>query len=142
MKNSDAAAARQYSISGYFEPDILAPFQYAKANLRRDHLHPEEKLLFAVLTDAIECFQKYISAESRRGRTLFKDAEAWILSRESSGPFSFEHICEALHLSPNYLRNGLIRWRADRQAPEYPQKRIREALRYQYHRLRNPRITA
>ena len=47
MKSSEAAAARLYNVSAYFEPDILAPFQFAKANRRRDHLHPEEKLMFA-----------------------------------------------------------------------------------------------
>ena len=142
MKNSDAAAARQYSISGYFEPDILAPFQYAKANLRRDHLHPEEKLLFAVLSDAIECFQKYISAKSRRGRKIFAEADSWIMSGDDLSLLSFEHVCEALDLDPSYLRIGLTRWRADHQASRCSFKRIREPLRYQYHRLRNPRITA
>ena len=141
MKRSNATATRLYRFSGYFEPDILAPIQYSNTNQRRDHFYPEEKLLFAVLTDAIECFQKYISAKSRSGCTLFKNAETWILKGENSGPFSFEHICEALQISASYLRNGLIRWRADHRAAGYPHKRIREPLRYQY-QLKNPRITA
>ena len=141
MKSSDAAAARLYGVSAYFEPDILAPFQYAKANRRRDHLHPEEKLMLAVLTDAIECFQKYISAKSRRGRKIFAEADSWIMSRDDLSLFSFVHVCEALDLAPSYLRIGLMRWRADHQASRCSYKRIRESLRYQY-RLRNPRLSA
>jgi hypothetical protein len=141
MESTARRTGQPFSISAYFETDVLTPFEYSTTFRRRDHLLPELKLMFAVLTDAIECFQKYISARSRRSRTLFNDAEAWILSRDICGPFSFEQICEALHISPNYLRIGLMRWRAEHQAPEYPQKRIRESLRYRY-RLRNPRITA
>lgn len=141
MQSTAHRTAQTFSISAYLETDVLTSFEYSTTFQRRDHLLPELKLMLAVLTDAIECFQKYISARSRRSRTLFNDAEAWILSRESGGPFSFEQICEALHISPNYLRIGLMRWRANHQAPDYPHKRIRESLRYQS-RLRNPRITA
>jgi hypothetical protein len=140
MKSSEAAAARLYNVSAYFEPDILAPFQFAKANRRRDHLHPEEKLMFAVLADAIECFQKYISATSRRGRKIFNEAESWIMSGDNLSLVPFEHVCEALGLDPSYLRRGLTRWRADHQAPRNSHKPIREPLRYQ-RRLGQPRIT-
>jgi hypothetical protein len=128
-------------ISIAFEPDILAPEQFCKAQQRRDHFNPEEKLMFAVLTDAVECFQRYMKARRRRYRILFLEAEAWILSRDSRWPFSFEQICEALHISPSYLRQGLLRWSARHRASKRPQKRIRESLRYQY-RLRNARISA
>ena len=141
MKGQVSATNQQFSVSSYFEPDILTSFQYAKVNRRRDHLWPEEKLMFAVLTDAIECFQKYIGSHSRRCRSLHQDAESWILSRENHAPFSFEHICEALLISPSYLRVGLLRWRAEHEAAKGTHRRIREPLRYQY-RLRNPRVTA
>ena len=141
MKSLDAAPSRLYHAGTYFEPDILAPFQYSKANRRRDHLHPEEKLMFAVLTDAIECFQKYIKAKSRRCRRIFDEAESWIMNRDCLSLFSFEHICEALHIDPSYLRVGLMRWRAGHDASKYPHRRIREPLRHQY-RSRSPRITA
>ena len=140
MKGQVRATNHHFSVSGYFEPDILTSFQYAKVNRRRDYFWPEEKLMFAVLTDAIECFQKYTGSNSRRCRSLHQEAESWILSRESRAPFSFEHICEVLKISPSYLRVGLLRWRAEREAAKGMHRRIREPLRYQY-RLRNPRIT-
>jgi hypothetical protein len=96
--------------------------------------------MFAVLSDAIECFQRYIDAKNRRCRKIFEEAEAWILCLENRELFSFEHICEALHLSPSYLRAGLLRWSAERAASKRGAKRIREPLRYQF-RLRNTRLS-
>jgi hypothetical protein len=89
-------------------------------------------LMFAVLSDAIECFQKYLGATNRHGRVLFREAEAWISSKDSKWPYSFEQICETLRLSPSYLRAGLMRWRVDNEARIGLRKRIREPLRYQY----------
>jgi len=91
------------------------------------------------LTDAVECFQKYLGAGSRRSRTLFREAEAWIASRECSRLFSFEHICEVLNINPNYLRLGLTQWRVTHQSQRNPRKRIREPLRYQY-RVKSNRV--
>lgn len=141
MKEQARAVQQAFSAASYFEPDILTSFQYAGVNRRRDHFGPEEKLMFAVLIDAIECFQKYVSARSRHCRSLYHDAESWILSGESWAPFSFEHICEVLLINPSYLRVGLLRWRAEHEAAKSAHRRIREPLRYQY-RLRNPRVSA
>ncbi len=141
MKRTAVAESRFFNAGAYFERDILVSFEYSKANRRRDHLIPEEKLMFAVLTDAIECFQKYIGAKSRRCRRIFNDAQIWIMNRDDRSVFSFEQVCEALQLDPSYLRMGLNRWRADQDPPQSPHKRIREPLRYQY-RLRNSRMSA
>jgi hypothetical protein len=141
MKHGAVAESRFFNAGAYFEPDVLASFEYSKANRRRDHLIPEEKLMFAVLTDAIECFQKYVDGKSRRYRKLFNEAQTWIMSGDDRAVFSFEFVCEALRLDPGYLRMGLNRWRADRNSPQSSHKRIREPLRYQY-RLRNSRISA
>jgi hypothetical protein len=141
MKHTAVAESRFFNAGAYFEPDVLVSFEYSKANRRRDQYMPEEKLLFAVLSDAIECFQKYIDGKSRRYRRLFSEAQVWIMNCDDRSVFSFEFVCEALQLDPSYLRMGLNRWRADRNAPRSSHKRIREPLRYQY-RLRNSRISA
>ncbi len=141
MKSSGTAAQQRHGVNGYVESDILAPFEYSKTHRRCDHLNPEEKLMFAILTDAIFCFQKYFCSETRRCRKLFDEAESWIMSQDNSSVFSFEDVCDALCLDPNYLRLGLTRWRADNQAPSSCRKRIRAPLRYQ-RRLRNSCISA
>lgn len=119
-------------ISSLFQPDILSTHQFSKVFRPKGHFAPEERLMFAVLTDAIECFQKYPEANNRRHRALFTQAEAWIQSKDSRWPYSFEHICQVLNISPSYLRVGLMRWRLAHEGNKISRQRIREPLRYQY----------
>jgi len=139
MIEATSRSGRVFNIRSLFEPDILTTYQFSKVFREKTHFGPEERLMFAVLTDAVECFQKYLGANSRRCRALFGDAEAWINSKDSRWPFSFEHICEMLRLSPSYLRMGLMRWRVAHETKKALHKRIREPLRYQY-RVRANRI--
>ena len=99
-----------------FRPDTLLAHEYFEIYRRKTHLQPEKRLMFAVLEDAIACFQKYISARDARGKGLFHDAENWILDENSDWLFSFAHICELLGLDPNYLRQGLMRWKEKKLA--------------------------
>lgn len=123
----------------YFEPDILAGQQFFKVFQQKSGSDPERRLMLAVLSDAIECYQKYATANTRRGRNLFSNAEKWIASREASWPYSFEHICDVLNISANYLRVGLMQWRLQNENGSGPRKRIREPLRYQY-RVKHNRV--
>ena len=72
----------------------------------------EEGLMLAVLDSAIECFQKYVLARREREKRLFQEAEDWILEKNSDWFFSFENICETLELYPDYIRQGLMCWKA------------------------------
>lgn len=129
--NRAAATIRSTSINSFFEPDILTSNQYFKLYRHKAHFDPEEKLMFAVLTDAIECFQKYYGANAPRRRRLFTEAEAWISKRDYAWPYSFENICETLNIDPNYLRVGLTRWRIHHEAQKNTGLCIRKTLRYQ-----------
>ena len=136
----NTAARAQVSPAGLsFEPDILACHHYFKIFRPKAHFSPEERLMFAVLTDAVECFQKHANGKSRSGRNLFTEAEAWFASRESLRPFSFEYVCEVFHLNPNYIRIGLTRWRHTHGSRKGRHKRMRESLRYQ-NRVRHDRL--
>jgi hypothetical protein len=72
----------------------------------------EKRLMLAVLESATEDFQKYVLANHKRGKELFKAAEEWILDTDDSSFFSFANICEHLHLNPGYMRQGFMRWKA------------------------------
>ena len=126
-------------LSSLFEPDILTTDQFLRVFRHHGPFYPEERLMFAVLSDAVECFQKYIGTDRRASRKLFNDAEAWINSRDCKWPYSFEYICEVLDLSPDYLRMGLLRWRLNQESRKLPRKRLREPLRYQY-RVKHNRV--
>ena len=74
-----------------------------KKNLREG----EERLMLAVLENAVEYFQKYVLARKPRGKQLFQEAEEWFLEKDSEALYSFENICETLRLHPDHIRQGL-----------------------------------
>jgi hypothetical protein len=71
----------------------------------------EERLMLAVLQDAVECFQDYVLAEYVWEKRLFQESEDWIWEKNIDWPFSFENICESLQLDPDYIRRGLLVWK-------------------------------
>ncbi len=92
----------------------LSP-QYLETVQRKTYLEPEKKLIFAVLEDAITCFQVHFAARDKIGMRLFCEAEEWILLQgKGDWFFSFDYICETLELNPGYIREGLLHWRDHR----------------------------
>ena len=83
----------------------LAQSQFSRA------ASAEEKLMLAVLENAIEQFQEYALAEDPKGKALLHEVEEWLWDKDSDWFFSFESICETLKLSPEYLRQGLLLWK-------------------------------
>jgi hypothetical protein len=71
----------------------------------------EERLMLAVLQDAVECFQENLLSQQPWEKKLFQEAENWILDKNTDWPFSFENICETLKLNPDYIRQGLLVWK-------------------------------
>ena len=72
---------------------------------------PEERLLLALLMDALYCFQKYCFTSDKNGNALFRDAEAWIMDEDLSSPSSFRGACEFLEIDADYLRYRVFQWR-------------------------------
>jgi len=95
-----------------FQIDVLAPEQYYATFQRRLHLSPEKILMLAILQDAVTCFQCYVGSRHERKRRLYLEAETWILDEDRLYAFSFENVCDALGLDANFLRRGLMRWKA------------------------------
>lgn len=106
----------RFSSQRYVSNDATTAYEFAKNFQRQDYLLPEMRLIWAVLADAIECFQKYLGAKGRREQRIFRETEAWIDSRDLRSPYSFEQICALLQLDPEYLRRGLRQWRAAHEA--------------------------
>ena len=74
MRSQARSAVQLINLGSILEPDILTQFEFANSHECGGRRNPEERLMFAVLTDAIECFQKYIFAKRRRFRSLLNDA--------------------------------------------------------------------
>jgi hypothetical protein len=101
--------ARRFRIDGgSFGPaDPVVVEQFFNTGIRGG----EERLMLAVLQDAVECFQEHVLAQHLWEKKLFQEAEDWILEKNSDWLFSFENICETLQLNPDYIRQGLVSWK-------------------------------
>ena len=118
----------QENVAFLFQADSLVPAEYFETFRRKTHLEPEKRLMFAVLDDAIACFQKYVSAREGRGKQNFRETEEWFLEENSEWPFAFENICDVLGLDPHYLRQGLLRWKEKHSAGPAKKKIYRLTL--------------
>jgi len=72
----------------------------------------EQRLMLALLADAINVYQQGAASRSTRKRMLYVDAERWILADgPSRHAFSFETVCECLSINPAVLRRRMIAWK-------------------------------
>lgn len=89
---------------GMAQLDVLLPSQHFGP---RRKPAPEQRLMIAVLEDALDCIQTYRDAKGEPGQRLFREAKQWILAEGSGWPYSFECICETLDLDSNAVRRRL-----------------------------------
>jgi hypothetical protein len=71
-----------------------------------DYGFPERRLMLAVLEDAIRnlLLAKRAAISPRRVR----EDMAWFESVDRSDPFTFESVCDALGIDPDWLRGRLL----------------------------------
>jgi len=94
------------------DAEIVLPIQFAVHEENR----AEKRLMIAVLEEAVATFQRTVGAKSRGGQRLFREADDWIQSTDTSWAFAFESVCDTLGLDPAYLRAGLEHVRQGRPA--------------------------
>ncbi len=58
-------------VVSLFEPDTLTVHQYLERWRGTGYLQPEKRLMFAVLQEAVDCFQEYVLARGRKEEELF-----------------------------------------------------------------------
>jgi hypothetical protein len=68
---------------------------------------PEERLMSAVLEEAFTTFQRGLHSGDPMVRQAAMEVDQWVRSRDGEEVFSFESVCGALGLSPDYVRAGL-----------------------------------
>jgi hypothetical protein len=115
-------------ILSLFEPDTLLSAQYFENLRSKTFVEPESRLMLAVLEDAVNCFQANLMAQSGRRKKLFKETDDWIRAQDDDWIFSFVSICEILRLNPEYVRQGLRRWKEKKLAHRAPQSRGERAI--------------
>ena len=86
------------------EPHALIGEKHSRLCRQTQPCDPERKLMFGVLVDAIQTYQKFADSKSFRGKALYEEEEAWFWSEDSDGVFSFTDICEVFGLNPAFFR--------------------------------------
>jgi hypothetical protein len=89
----------------------ILPSQYFDLISRRG-LSGEQRLMAALLEDAIDIFRRGIRSCDPHQRLLYLDVERWMIGRESGQQaFSFETVCAALGLDDEVVRSRMLAWR-------------------------------
>ena len=88
-----------------FGADIILPSQFFDG-LGGQNLSAEQRLMLAVLVDAINLLQGWKRYPSARKRRDFAEAGQWITTG-GDAPFSFDNICDALNINSKMLRERL-----------------------------------
>ena len=121
-----------------FEPDILVSEKYFKIYRLAKPAEAEKKIMFAVLVEALQTYQKFAFSGSARGQVLFHEAKAWFWKDEPDGVFSFSSICEVFGLNPPFFRRGRLQWVEGRERSGPPRK---IQLRVRVGRRRTPTLS-
>jgi hypothetical protein len=101
----------------------MLPVQFAELLQRSTERAPEQRLMAAMLVDAIRAFCQSAGVQTTRAQRIFGETTEWFESSDVSWPFSFENICDALGLDPAWIRGLLRRWLASHARPaQHPPK--------------------
>jgi hypothetical protein len=84
-------------------PDVILKSQFFDLMGKRV-LTSEQRLMLAVLADAINIVQDGSRAASVRKRNSFAEARNWIFASGVRCPLSFEGVCDALEIDADALR--------------------------------------
>jgi hypothetical protein len=87
-------------------PDVILRSQFFEMVGTRS-LSSEQRLMLAVLADAINVVQECGSSTSLRKRNSFNEAWNWIFTKGVTSPLSFDNVCDALGMDTRGLRSRL-----------------------------------
>jgi len=68
---------------------------------------PEQRLMIAMIRDAIRRVERYRLANDKRSKRFLAQEIQWLRSDAANRLYDFVRICEALDLEPNAVRRSL-----------------------------------
>jgi len=92
------------------EFDPVLPAQWFVDAGRAAAMQPEKRLMFAVLSDAVDIVMTAQSTTNVRRRMLFHETVAWLRCDDREWPYSFVNLCDGLGFDAARLRVGLARF--------------------------------
>jgi hypothetical protein len=134
--SSRLCAVSRAPVAQNTQSDFILPCQYCDVSSGYG-LSGEQRLMLALLTDALNVYQKGALSRLSRPRRLYVDAERWILAnRTDTNAFSFVTVCDALGINPDLLRRRIIDWKhtvgAHHRANSSPRLRLKITPRELY----------
>lgn len=84
-------------------PDVILRSQFFEM-VGKHSLSSEQRLMLAVLADAINVVQDCSGSSNLRKRSSFREAWNWIFTSGARCPLSFENVCDALGMNADGLR--------------------------------------
>ena len=114
-------------LNELLKPDATMPVQFQEMWHGGRPITPERALVIAVLWQAASDLRKFRFAKSRRQQRLFMEAYKWVASNDRSWQYSFVNLCDALKLSPEYLRSGMLEGRLPANNTESASEPMEEA---------------
>jgi hypothetical protein len=129
QRNLSAQASDSFTAS-----DLILPSQFFEL-VGKSRFTSEQRLMLAVLADAINILQDWRGAFSARKRRLFVEAARWVMAHGRNVPFSFDNVCDALEISSDALRerlNSLAAGAGDSSHSPVTRLRLKEAGRLQH----------
>jgi len=115
----------QVSEEFAFPAGAVLPVQFYSARRGTASVEPLQRLMVAMLVDAVRCFQTKFAARQPARRQEFAEVRSWLFSDEENGMFSFKAVCDALEVNPEALRKSLVGWEERRLSGEKPGRMIR-----------------
>jgi hypothetical protein len=85
---------------------VIPPSQYF-ASVGSSGLSGEQRLMLAVLVDAMNVLRSWRTSGSMCKRRNFAEAAQWVNAHGTRYPFSFDSVCDALEINPELLRSRL-----------------------------------
>jgi len=83
------------------------PEQFFDTRISLARVCPETALMYAVLEDALLCFQEKFAGTPHEERCSAQEAARWFFSDDQHSPYSFVSICVGLGLDAEDIRNKL-----------------------------------
>jgi len=87
-----------------FAPHTILPAQFFTGERRWRARNSEQRLMFAILEDAISIYVNYREPSTSKKRCVFRETQRWFRSNDRTWVFSFLRICEVLDLDSDTIR--------------------------------------
>jgi hypothetical protein len=116
-------------LPALFEPHTILPEQYFTRLQRGTVWSGEQRLMAAILEDAVAVSSKPVPPRTSKARHVLRETLRWLRSNDPTWTFSFLRICETLDLDPSAIRRAIRILRGEEPCEPARVSRVTELVR-------------